>query len=141
MALILHRRDDPTALADQLAQLLAEAPLDVFARELVVAPSAGVERWLTQRLSHRLGATLGDDGVCAGLDVRTPSPSYGRQVLVCKRRSIAARTAGGRSSCSSLSLEDETLGERCVDGELHAMLCGVPVCVRGEARIAVRRSS
>lgn len=72
MALILHRRDDPTALADQLAQLLAEAPLDVFARELVVAPSAGVERWLTQRLSHRLGATLGDDGVCAGLDVRTP---------------------------------------------------------------------
>lgn len=72
MTLLLHRHDDPAALADQLAELLAEAPLDVFARELIVAPSPGVERWLTQRLSHRLGATRGDDGVCAGLDVRTP---------------------------------------------------------------------
>lgn len=72
MPLLLHRHDDPATLADQLAELLAAEPLDVFDQELVITASAGVERWLTQHLSHRLGATLGDDGVCAGLDVRTP---------------------------------------------------------------------
>ena len=36
-------------------------------------PARGVERWLTQRLSHRLGVgrALGD-GVCAGVDFVTP---------------------------------------------------------------------
>lgn len=46
---------------------------DPFAEEVVVVPARGVERWLTQRLSHRLGATDGRaDGVCAG--VRFVSP-------------------------------------------------------------------
>lgn len=72
MALILHRADSPTALAGQLGSLLANDPLDVFERELVIAPSPGVERWLSQRLAHALGADIGDDGVCAGLLVHTP---------------------------------------------------------------------
>ena len=72
VALILHREASPTALAEQLGSLLASDPLDVFDRELVIAPSPGVERWLSQRLAHELGANIGDDGVCAGLSVHTP---------------------------------------------------------------------
>ena len=34
----------------------------------MVVPARGVERWLTQRLSHRLGiGPRGGDGVCAGV--------------------------------------------------------------------------
>ena len=36
-------------------------------------PARGMERWLSQRLSHRLGARPGrGDGVCAGVEFRTP---------------------------------------------------------------------
>lgn len=60
-------------LADGLAALLADPLPDPFAQELVVVPAKGVERWLTQRLSHRLGVgPRGTDGVCAG--VRFVSP-------------------------------------------------------------------
>ena len=74
MTLYLHRNSSPARLADNLAEWLAQAPLGVFESELVVVASAGVERWLAQRLSHRLGAAEGvaDDGVTAGLEVRSP---------------------------------------------------------------------
>ena len=46
---------------------------DPFAEEVVVVPAKGVERWLTQRLSHRLGAgARGGDGVCAGVRFLNP---------------------------------------------------------------------
>ena len=35
-------------------------------------PARGVERWLSQRLSHRLGRGDTDDGVCAGVAFRSP---------------------------------------------------------------------
>ena len=86
VALILHREASPAALAEQLGSLLASDPLDVFDRELVIAPSPGVERWLSQRLAHELGANIGDDGVCAGLSVHTPySVSYTHLTLPTKR--------------------------------------------------------
>ncbi|RJS45945.1 exodeoxyribonuclease V subunit gamma [Nocardioides cavernaquae] len=74
MTLFLHRAERTDLLADGLADLLADAPLaDPFARELVVVPARGVERWLTQRLSHRLGVGAGGgDGVCAGVDFASP---------------------------------------------------------------------
>ena len=38
-----------------------------------MVPAKGVERWLTQRLSHRLGAgPRGGDGVCAGVRFLSP---------------------------------------------------------------------
>lgn len=73
MTLHLHTAERTDALADGLAGLLVTPLPDPFAREVVVVPARGVERWLTQRLSHRLG--VGDraaDGVCAG--VRFVSP-------------------------------------------------------------------
>jgi exodeoxyribonuclease V gamma subunit len=72
MGLHLHRADRTDVLADGLASLLS-APLDdPFAMELVLVPARGVERWLSQRLSHVLGRGDGGDGVCAGIEFRNP---------------------------------------------------------------------
>ncbi len=69
----IHRAERTDVLADGLADLLAGPPADAFAEELVVVPARGVERWLTQRLSHRLGAgARGGDGVCAGVRFLSP---------------------------------------------------------------------
>ncbi|HEY6932619.1 MAG TPA: exodeoxyribonuclease V subunit gamma [Marmoricola sp.] len=73
MSLHLHRADRTDALADALGELLAGPLPDPFAEEVVVVPAKGVERWLTQRLSHRLGAgPRGGDGVCAGVRFLNP---------------------------------------------------------------------
>ncbi len=59
MSLHLHRAERTDVLADGLAGLLATPLADPFAEEVVVVPAKGVERWLSQRLSHRLGAAPG----------------------------------------------------------------------------------
>ena len=74
MAVHVHVAERTDALADGLASLLATPLADPFAREVVVVPARGVERWLTQRLSHRLGVgPRAGDGVCAGVDFVTPT--------------------------------------------------------------------
>ncbi len=62
-------------MADALASVLRIPSGDVFGREVVAVPARGVERWLTQRLSHRLGAgsAAAGDGVCA--NIAFPSPT------------------------------------------------------------------
>ena len=70
---MVHRAQRTDRLARALGEMLASPPEDPFATEVVVVPARGVERWLAQRLSHRLGAAPGrDDGICAGVDFRTP---------------------------------------------------------------------
>ena len=75
MPLHVHRAERTDLLADGLASLLAEPLPDPFAEELVLVPARGVERWLSQRLSHRLGRRPqgGGDGVCAGVVFRSPA--------------------------------------------------------------------
>ena len=74
MALHLHRAERTDLLADGLGSLLGLPLRDPFEQEVVVVPARGVERWLTQRLSHRLGAgPRGGDGVCAGVRFLSPS--------------------------------------------------------------------
>ncbi|OBJ83694.1 exodeoxyribonuclease V subunit gamma [Mycobacterium asiaticum] len=74
MALHLHRAERTDLLADGLSALLADRLPDPFAEELVLVPARGVERWLSQRLSHRLGTGPGGgDGVCAGVTFRSPA--------------------------------------------------------------------
>ncbi len=68
----IHRAERTDLLADGLGELLATPQPDPFARELVLVPARGIERWLSQRLSHRLGRGAGADGVCAGVQFRTP---------------------------------------------------------------------
>lgn len=80
MALHLHRAERTDLLADGLGRLLATPLADPFAEELVLVPARGVERWLSQRLSHVLGRGGGNepargrdaDGVCAGVSFRSP---------------------------------------------------------------------
>ncbi|MFN2320678.1 MAG: exodeoxyribonuclease V subunit gamma [Dermatophilaceae bacterium] len=62
MTLHVHRGTSTDTLADGLADLLSDPLDDPFAEEVVAAPAKGVERWLAQRLSHRLGATPGTAG-------------------------------------------------------------------------------
>jgi len=73
MALHLHRAERTDILADGLGALLAVPPSDPFAKDLVIVPARGVERWLSQRLSHILGRGSGADGVCAGVTFRSPA--------------------------------------------------------------------
>jgi len=73
MALHIHRAERTDILADGLGKLLATPPSDPFAEDLVVVPARGVERWLSQRLSHILGRGAGSDGVCAGVAFRSPA--------------------------------------------------------------------
>lgn len=72
MALHIHRAERTDLLADGLGALLARPLADPFAEELVIVPAKGVERWLSQRLSHILGRGTGQDGVCAGVAFRNP---------------------------------------------------------------------
>ena len=73
MTLHLHRAPRTDQLADALGELLATPLEDPFAEEVVVVPAKGVERWVTQRLSHRLGTgPRGGDGVCAGVRFLQP---------------------------------------------------------------------
>ena len=72
MPLHLHRAERTDLLADGLGALLANPLPDPFAEELVLVPARGVERWLSQRLSHILGRGKAADGVCAGIAFRNP---------------------------------------------------------------------
>lgn len=73
MALHLHRAEDTGALAAGLGALLAEPLADPFAAELVLVSARGMERWLSQQLSHVLGTGTAHDGVCAGIEFRSPT--------------------------------------------------------------------
>ncbi|MCA1682982.1 MAG: exodeoxyribonuclease V subunit gamma [Actinobacteria bacterium] len=69
----IHRAERADGLVDALGDLLIAPPADPLAGEVIAVPTRGMERWLTQRLSARLGARPGHaDGVCA--NVAFPSP-------------------------------------------------------------------
>jgi exodeoxyribonuclease V gamma subunit len=70
----IHTAERADRLADGLAATLLEPLEDPFAPEVVAVPTRGIERWLTQRLSTRLGA--GEDrrdGVCANVEFPFPA--------------------------------------------------------------------
>jgi exodeoxyribonuclease V gamma subunit len=53
--------------------MLAQAPADPFASDIVAVPTRGMERWLTQHMSAVLGASPHrSDGVCANILFPTP---------------------------------------------------------------------
>ncbi|HPU12766.1 MAG TPA: exodeoxyribonuclease V subunit gamma [Aeromicrobium sp.] len=73
MTFFIHRSDSVEVLADDLAEMLSQAPADPFETELVVIGAPGSERWLSQRLSHHLGAGPGrGDGVTAAIRFARP---------------------------------------------------------------------
>uniref|UniRef100_UPI001885B968 exodeoxyribonuclease V subunit gamma n=1 Tax=Ornithinicoccus halotolerans TaxID=1748220 RepID=UPI001885B968 len=108
MTLVVHRGADTGVLVEGLAGLLANPLADPFAEEVVVVPARGVERWLTQRLSHRLGAgDRGGDGVCAG--VRFLNPHSLVALLLGRERDDPWEPE--RLAWTVLQAIDESLGE------------------------------
>jgi exodeoxyribonuclease V gamma subunit len=69
----VHRAERADRLADGLAETLLDPLADPFTPDVVAVPTRGIERWLTQRLSTRLGTT-GDrqDGMCANVEFPFP---------------------------------------------------------------------
>ena len=68
MSLFTHRAERTDRLAAGLAELVASPSTHPFVAEVISVPTPGVERWLAQFLSHRLGTTGPGraDGVAAG---------------------------------------------------------------------------
>ncbi|MDQ4129534.1 MAG: exodeoxyribonuclease V subunit gamma, partial [Actinomycetota bacterium] len=70
----LHRAARADRLVDALAAVVADPLDDPLATEVVAVHSRGIERWLAQELSTRLGASPGrQDGVCANIQFPFPS--------------------------------------------------------------------
>ena len=69
----VHRAPRADRLASALAAMLAQAPADQFAADVVAVPTRGMERWLTQHMSAVLGASPErSDGICANVLFPTP---------------------------------------------------------------------
>src|SRR5881392_3256674 len=69
----VHRSERADALVAALTALLADPLADPFAREVVAVPTRGMERWLSQRMSDRLG-------VCANVEFPSPRRLIGDAV-------------------------------------------------------------
>jgi exodeoxyribonuclease V gamma subunit len=79
--LTIHRAERADGLAAALGDLLIAPLEDPLAPEVVAVPTRGVERWLSQTLSARLGAGPGGgDGVCANVDFPFPARLVGGAV-------------------------------------------------------------
>ncbi len=142
VAVQLHRAPRTDQLAEALGELLAtpaRGVADPFAEEVVVVPARGIERWLTQRLSHRLGAgPRGGDGVCAGVRFLAP-------------RSLVSLLLGRDSDdpwdpdrlvWPLLSVIDAGLGEpwcAALSRHLGHGLTGEEALLRGDRRYGVAR--
>lgn len=74
----IHRSERADTLVAALADILAIAPSDPFAREVVAVPTRGMERWLTQQLAGQLGTSAGRaDGICAAIEFPLPGRLLG----------------------------------------------------------------
>src|SRR5947208_16415302 len=77
----LHRSNRADGLVESLSALLAEPPGDPFVPEVISVPTRGMERWIAQQLSSRLGTTDGaTDGICANVQFPTPRRLVGDAV-------------------------------------------------------------
>ncbi|MGH9023970.1 MAG: exodeoxyribonuclease V subunit gamma, partial [Acidimicrobiia bacterium] len=85
----IHRAERADGLVEMLGTVLSTPLEDPMDPEVIAVPTRGIERWLTQRLSGRLGASPGrSDGVCANVEFPFPATLVGR----------AAATAAGVDS-------------------------------------------
>jgi exodeoxyribonuclease V gamma subunit len=127
VVLHVHRAERADGLVEGLREVLAAPPADPFAPELISVPTRGMERWLTQRLSARLGASAGRaDGICA--NVGFPFPRSLADAAVAAASGIDADTdpwPPERSVWPLLEVVDAGLGEPWM-ASLAAHLGGGP---------------
>jgi exodeoxyribonuclease V gamma subunit len=78
----LHRSERADALVESLADVLRSPLADPFEAEVISVPTRGVERWLMQRLSHRLGTSADgrSDGICANVEFPFPGRLVGESM-------------------------------------------------------------
>ena len=109
----VHRSERADLLVDALGDLLSRPDEEVMAREVVSVPTRGVERWLTQRLSSRLGTAAGrGDGVCANVEFPFPGTLIGRaSAQACEIDPEADPWPPERSVWPLVEVIDEHLGE------------------------------
>ncbi|WP_166665944.1 MULTISPECIES: exodeoxyribonuclease V subunit gamma [Pseudonocardia] len=108
----LHRSERADTLVEALAGLLADpAPggADPFEPEIVAVPERGVERWLAQRLSHRLGAGDGSGGICANVRFPSPATLLG-EVVESVTATLTGSTAGNAAGTGSTVSTDTAAG-------------------------------
>ena len=113
----IHRAERADALVAALGAVVVDPLDDPMAPEVVAVPTRGVERWLTQRLSARLGATPGRaDGVCANIDFPYPAAVVGRAVAAATGvERDADPWVAARSVWPLLEVIDAALGEPWLD--------------------------
>ena len=113
----IHRAERADALVAALGSLVVEPLDDPMAAEVVAVPTRGVERWLTQRLSTRLGATEGRaDGVCANIEFPFPGTLIGGAVATATGvERDADPWVAARSVWPLLEVIDAALGEQWLD--------------------------
>ena len=113
----IHRAERADALVAALGDVVVEPLDDAMAAEVVAVPTRGVERWLTQRLSTRLGATPGRaDGVCANIDFPYPGALVGGAVAAATGvERDADPWVAARSVWPLLEVIDTALGEPWLD--------------------------
>jgi exodeoxyribonuclease V gamma subunit len=113
----IHRAERADALVAALGTVVVEPLDDPMAAEVVAVPTRGVERWLTQRLSTRLGATAGrSDGVCANIDFPPPAALVGGAVAAATGvERDADPWVAARSVWPLLEVIDAALGEPWLD--------------------------
>jgi len=79
----LHRAERADRLAAALSEMLLDPLEDPFAPEVICVPTRGMERWLAQRMSTRLGASENRaDGVCANIEFPFPGHLVGGALAV-----------------------------------------------------------
>ncbi|MDQ1492582.1 MAG: exodeoxyribonuclease gamma subunit, partial [Actinomycetota bacterium] len=109
----IHRAERADALVAALGAVVVDPLDDAMAAEVVAVPTRGVERWLTQRLSTRLGATPGRaDGVCANIEFPYPAALTGGAVAAATGvERNADPWVAARSVWPLLDVIDAALGE------------------------------
>jgi exodeoxyribonuclease V gamma subunit len=109
----VHRAERADGLVEALGALLADPLSDPFAPEVVAVATRGMERWLTQRMSERLGVA-GDraDGVCANVAFPSPRRLVGDAVATASGiEADADPWLPERSVWALLEVVEERLGE------------------------------
>jgi len=127
----LHRSERADALVDALGDVLGDGLPDPLETEVVSVPTRGVERWLTQRLSGRLGTSAGrQDGVCANVDFPFPGRLIGGAIAAASGfEADADPWLPDRAVWPLLDLLDECLTDpwlATVAGHLGAGAAGEP---------------
>ena len=74
--------------------MLASAPADPFAQEVVAVPTRGIERWLTQRIAAELADRTSGDGVCANVEFPSPRRLVRGGAPSCSRNGFGAGCLG-----------------------------------------------